>query len=49
MIKNDKADDRGEPGRESRRFDSYEKSLTSSFGGFIFDFHFLLMFFFQNR
>ena len=44
MIKNDKADDRGEPGRESRRFDFLQNSWTATFGWFIFDFHFLRLF-----
>ena len=35
MIKDCKADDRDEPGRESRRFDYLQNSRTSTFGWFI--------------
>ena len=34
------ADDRGEPGCESRRFDSYHNDMTKTFGWFTFGFHF---------
>ena len=39
-----KADDRGEPGRESRSFDYITTALTATFGWFTYDFFFLFCF-----
>ena len=35
-----RADDRGEPGRESRSFDYITTALTATFGWFTYDFFF---------
>ena len=47
MVKRMKADDRGEPGRESRSFDYITSALTATFGWFTSDFFFLLLVFFK--
>ena len=48
FIKDCKADDRDEPGRESRRFDYLQNSRTSTFGWFILSISIFFFCFLQN-